>query len=109
MKSSGAARVFSTPVRFGPTTHQTRPARDERHGAADGDHGSGSLANRTNHHAVRTDEQSRGGDLMSQRTTDNLSTSTVGERKSVFERLFERAHRQRHSKPATNGQTASKR
>lgn len=103
-KPSNVSRVFSTPVRFGPTSHQTRPTREtaavERQNTADG----GGPPKHTDH-AVSPDGHSHSSSHQTSEngpeiTQDNRSTSKLSERKSVFERLFEKSRR--HSKSGTN-------
>lgn len=98
-KPSSNARVFSTPVRFGPTSHQTqtRPATAARQNEGD-----------TNSvlRAVTTDGQS------CQQTAENdtelfAASPRISERKSVFERLFEMAHHKRYSKLSVNSAASS--
>ena len=105
-KPSSATRVFSTPVRFGATSHQTRPASEKQNaGGVDGS----SVPSKQTASAVSTDAHSHRGrnqqtaENASEVTLDRHSAPRINERKSVFERLFEKAHRQRHSKPEANG------
>ena len=109
-KQSSTARVFSTPVRFGVTSHQTRSVT-ERSNAGDVD--SNSVLATQKDVAV-----SAGGHSYSQRnqqtaekepevTWDSHPTPRISERKSVFERLFEKAQHQRHSKREQNTSAAA--
>ena len=103
-KPSSAARVFSTPVRFGPTSHATRPARtaaaEERPNAAGGD----SAPSKQTGRALSTDRHSdrRNHQQTAESGPEVTSTPRISERKSVFERLFEISHHQRHSKPGAS-------
>ena len=93
-KPSGSTRVFSTPVRFGPTSHQTRTdAGTERTNGAE----NGSFTQKQ----TFTDGNSDRGKCQPNgraHTEDNCPPPKVSERKSVFERLFEKSQRNRQSK-----------
>ena len=107
-KPSRVSRVFSTPVRFGPTSHQTRPARNieaERQNAGDGN--SGSVPSKQTDHTVSVDGHSQTAENGPQVTSDSRPTPRISERKSVFERLFQKSQQQRYSKPAANSVAAA--
>ena len=104
-KPSSAARVFSTPVRFGPTSHQTRPEQNaaaERQNAGGVDNSTSPSKQTDNGHSHRGKNQ-QSTENGSEVASDNSSTPRISERKSVFERLFEKSKHQRYSKPGTNG------
>jgi len=106
MKSSSVARVFSTPVRFGPTSHQTRPAAAQLQNTGDENHNDGPPIQTD---AVSTDGRSQRA--KNEQLADNMPEGTsaprISERKSVFERLFEKSHHRRYSKPGANNVTAA--
>jgi len=96
MKSSSAVpRVFSTPVCYGATSHQTRASSEPQSGV--------DVSN------VSVSNGARAPEARNQHTSEHAppdsqpAAARVSERKSVFERLFEKAHRHRHSKTELNG------
>jgi len=105
-KPSSAARVFSTPVRFGATTHQTRAtSATERPKANDGHSAAPKQTDSAGYSQRQKNQQTtnNGPDV----TWDRLSAQRLSERKSVFERLFEKAQHRRHPKQETNGVAAA--
>lgn len=106
MKASSVARVFSTPVRFGPTSQQTRPAAAvQRPNTGDENHNDGPPMQRD----VSTDGRSQR--VKNEQLADNRPEATsaprISERKSVFERLFEKSQHRRYSKSGANNVTAA--
>jgi len=113
--SSSVGRVYSTPVRFGPTSHlQNRPARDasivqlnpddEKSGTSDSSKQKGRVFSTDGPRQRRKNQSETENEP--EITSDSPSAATVSERKSVFERLFERSQRQ-HSKQGTSGTAAA--